>query len=353
MTSVLPLRALDVVSPVPRAIWNDVADSDPHTLVTQTPAWTDALCANPLYRDASRLYITPLGRHIVVPMVRRRGLPGRMRMEASLPAHWGFGGIIAIDGATNDDVRIVLGDLQHRHVLRQTIRPNPLQHELWAAHGADIVRVPRRAHVIDLTDGADAVWSAFRSNARRAVRSAEKRGVAVEHDTRGRLLPAFFELLELSRVRWSRQLHEPAWLARLRNRATDSLEKWQRISAALDGQCHVWLASVDAKPAAGIIVLQGANAHYTRGAMNKDVAGPSYANYALHWQALQHACEQGSRSYHMGESGTSTSMARYKEQFGAQPYDYEELRIERLPLTRADQAVRSTVKRVVGFKDAE
>ena len=44
----------------------------------------------------------------------------------------------------------------------------------------------------------------------RAVRSAEKHGVTVEHDTCGRLLPAFFEVRELSRVRWRRQLHEPA-----------------------------------------------------------------------------------------------------------------------------------------------
>jgi hypothetical protein len=353
VTQVLPLRALDIVSPAPRAIWNDVVAADPHALVTQTPAWTDALCANPLYVDASRLYITPLGRQMIVPMVRRRGFPGRLRMEASLAAHWGFGGILAADGVTSDDVRIVLSDLQQRRALRQTIRPNPLDQELWAAHSADVVRVDRRAHVIDLTAGADAVWSAFRSNARRAVRSAEKHGVTVEHDTRGRLLPQFFDLLELSRERWSKQLHEPAWLARIRNRGMDSLEKWQRISAALDGRCHVWLASVDAKPAAGIIVLQGRNAHYTRGAMDKDVAGPSYANYALHWQALQHACAEGSQAYHMGESGTSTSMARYKEQFGARPYDYEELRIERLPLTRADHAIRSAVKRVVGFKDAE
>ena len=353
MTQVLPLRALEIVSPAPRAIWNDVAAADPHALVTQTPAWTDALCASGFHRDASRLYVTPLGRNIIVPMVRRRGLPGRTRMEASLPAHWGFGGVLAPDGATTDDVRIALSDLQQRRVLRQTIRPNPLHHDMWAAHTSGVVRVPRRAHVIDLAGGPDAVWDNFRSNARRAVRSSEKKGVTVEHDTQGRLLPQFFGLLELSRVRWSKQLHEPAWLARMRNRATDSIEKWQRISATLAGQCHVWIASVDAKPAAGIVVLMGRNAHYTRGAMDKDVAGPSYANYALHWRALQLACEQGARSYHMGESGTSTSMARYKEQFGARPYDYEELRIERLPLTRADTAIRSTVKRVVGFKDAE
>jgi hypothetical protein len=54
----------------------------------------------------------------------------------------------------------------------------------------------------------------------------------------------------------------------------------------------------------------------------------------------------------MGESGTSASLARYKEHFLAQPVPYAEYRFERVPLTRADVAARSLVKRAIGFKDA-
>jgi hypothetical protein len=348
---VLPAIASEIISPAPRDIWRDVAQADPDTLVTQTPGWTDALCASPQWEDVSRVYVTPGNRLLVVPMVRRRGLPTRLGTAASMPTHWGFGGVLAPGGVTTDDVNVVLRESATRPFVRQMFRPNPLHAAQWNTGGT--TRVARTAHVINLELGAEGVWKAFKSNARRAVRSSEKKGVTVEHDTRGALLPEFFGLLEISRKRWAMQLHEPAWLARRRNSAIDTLAKWQRISAHLDGGCHVWIARVDGAPAAGIIVLQGANAHYTRGAMDKALAGPSYANFALHWRAIQEACAAGARSYHMGESGTSESMARYKEQFGAQRVDYAELRIERMPLTRADTLLRSSVKRVIGFKDPE
>ena len=41
------------------------------------------------------------------------------------------------------------------------------------------------------------------------------------------------------------------------------------------------------------------------------------------------------RSYHLGESGASRSLAHFKEKFGARPVPYAEYRLERLPLTRA------------------
>ena len=66
----------------------------------------------------------------------------------------------------------------------------------------------------------------------------------------------------------------------------------------------------------------------------------------------QLACELGCTAYHLGESGQSASLAQYKEKFGARPVDYAELRMERLPYTRTDQAARSAVKKVLGFRDA-
>jgi hypothetical protein len=63
------------------------------------------------------------------------------------------------------------------------------------------------------------------------------------------------------------------------------------------------------------------------------------------------ACDLGCTSYHLSESGVSASLAQYQEKFGAEPVDYAELRLKRVPYTGADQAVRSAVKCALGFRD--
>jgi lipid II:glycine glycyltransferase (peptidoglycan interpeptide bridge formation enzyme) len=206
--------------------------------------------------------------------------------------------------------------------------------------------------VVDLDGGPEQIWKRFRSSARRAVRKAERSGLEIECDTSGRLLPVFHRLFQLSIERWAGQQHEPVALARWRARRRDPLEKFEQWAAALGDEMRVWVAWKNGSPAASIIVLQGANANYTRGAMDKDLAGPTHANDLLQWLAIEDACEAGCRHYHMGESGSSRPLAAFKEKFGARPVEYGEYRIERLPLTRADAWARALVKRLLRFRDA-
>ena len=283
----------------------------------------------------------------------RRVLVGPAGFEASMPTHWGFGGIVAEGGVTPADVQLVLGDLAARRIIRQSIRPNPRHGRHYTEHAPPgSIAIARRAHVLDLAGGADVVWKGFADSRRRAVKKAERSGVEVECDTTGRLLPEFFELYARSELRWARQQHEPAWLARTRTRFRDSLAKWQTISRHLDGDCRQWVARHDGRAVASIIVLFGVNVHYTRGAMDKELAGPLRANDLLMWRAIQDACATGAESFHLGESGTSSSLSDYKERFGARPFDYPELRLERMPITRADRGARTLVKRVIGFRDS-
>jgi hypothetical protein len=350
---VVPGRGIetDVVSPAPRADWIGARADDPDALPTQSPEWLDAVCASGTWADASRLYRAPDGRRIVLPMARRR-LAGPLGVEASQPTHWGFGGIVADGGVTAADVDLVLRDLGSRRVAWQGIRPNPLHGRLYAAsvprHG---VVIDRCAHVLDLAGGDEVVWKGFADSRRRAIRKAEKSAVEVEVDTRGRLLPEFFELYAQNEARWAEQQHEPAALAKLRTRFRDTIGKWQQIARHLDGGCHQYLARLDGRAIASIIVLFGGNAHYTRGAMDKDLAGPVRANDLLMWHAIRDACAAGAPKFHLGDSRRSTSLSVYKERFGARPHDYPELRIERIPVTAVDRAARSVVKRAIGFRE--
>jgi hypothetical protein len=341
-----------VTSPARRAAWEELVAADPLALVSQTPAWMDAMCRGGPYRDASRLYELPDGRRLVLPMVRRRGLTGRLAALASPPAGWGMGGLLASAPIRPADVQLVLDDLRRCNALRILIRPNPLSAEPWAAGSAGAHAVARLAHVLDLEGGFSAVWSTrFKSVARTAVRKAERAGLRVECDDSGRLVPVLYDLLMLSVERWASQQHEPPALAKLRARARDPLRKWETIAAALGAACRIWVAWAGDRPAAAIIVLQGRNASYTRGALDKDLAGPTRANYLLHKLAIEDACAAGCRWYHLGESGASERLAQFKTRFGAEAYPYAEYHVERIPLTRAGEEARALVKRAIGFRD--
>jgi hypothetical protein len=334
-------------------LWESVLAADPNALVSQTPAWTDLMHRFGGYDDASRLYELPTGRQLVVPMVRRRHFPSPLAPEASLPMSWGMGGIVAPGGVQRADVAAVLSDLARRKVARTSLRPNPIQAEMWnASVPPPAIVVPRLAHVLALEGGFARVWKErFTGTARTAVRKAQRSGLTVERDTSGRLVPVLYQLFERSVERWAQQQHEPRALALWRANRRDPRRKFELMATTLRGACHIWVAWADGRPAAAIVVLQGANASYTRGMMDKELAGPTRANYLLHQLAIEEACLEGCRHYHMGETGSSASLGQFKTRFGADPCRYAQYHLERLPITTLDRGARGVVKRIIGFRD--
>ncbi|HEY3258857.1 MAG TPA: GNAT family N-acetyltransferase, partial [Pseudonocardiaceae bacterium] len=163
----------------------------------------------------------------------------------------------------------------------------------------------------------------FSSKVRNRTRKALRTGVEVERDDTGRLLPEVHRLYHQSVPRWAAQdrLAAPlAGYARLRARLREPAAKYAAVGAHLGHRCVVWLARVDGRPAATIVVLyQGATANYWRGAMDKPLAGPVAANDLLHRLAIEEACRRGCRRYSMGETAPGSSLARFKESFGAVP----------------------------------
>jgi Acetyltransferase (GNAT) domain len=342
-----------VVTPVPDDVWGDVLASDPESLAFQTRSWLDAICSLGTWSDASRLYQFPGGRWFLLPVVRQARRPAAVASQGSLPPGWGTGGLVGRDQPRPREVAEIFADLRRQPVLRTSVRPNPLQEAAWAAaRPRDVVRVPRLAHVLDLTGGFDEVWATrFKGSARTGVRKAEKAGLVVESDTTGRLVPAYYRLYELSLQRWAAHQHEPEALARWRGRRRDSERKLAAITRSLGENCRIWLARLGERPVAGIVVVHAANASYTRGAMDVEVAGPTRANYLLHKLAIADACTRGCRRYHMGETGASQQLAQFKTRFGAVGVPYAEYHVERLPLTAADHRLRRAVKTVIGFRD--
>lgn len=343
---------VQVTSPAPRDRWRELLADSVSALPEHDPAWTDALCASGRYADVSRLYSFAVGRQVVLPLVARRGLAGVGGWAASYPAAWGIGGPIDT-GLPTEAVRAVLRDLRGLGLQRVALRPNPLDGPVWAeaAREEGILTVPRRAHVLDLSAGLDAVWAGLSKSARRNVRQARRSGVRVEVARGGRLLDEYYTLFLASVDRWSERLHEPRTLARARARHRDPLDKLRTLGTHLGDQFCVILVYDGDVPVAGSIVICGRTAHSARSAMDKARMGNTHAGVLANWSEIEVACAAGCSTLHMGESGRSKQLAFAKEKWGARPYDYVELRIERLPWTQADTALRTAVKRVIGFRD--
>jgi hypothetical protein len=347
-------RVVGVRSPVPRTTWREVLAADPFAVETQSPGWADAMCASRGFVDASRLYEFADGRRAVLPLLRRRAA-GVTVFEASNPLHCGVGGLLAPGGPRAEEVAAVLTDLNRSPVPVRSFLPHPLVAQVWADAWAradppgDLV-VPRRAHSIDLDGGMDAVSARFGKLTRRGVRHAQRSGVAVECGTGGRFVDEFYGLMELATRRWARMQHEPAWLALRRLHHREPRSKFRAVGRHLGERMQVWLARVDGRPIATLLVLRGTNAYYLRGAMDEAMR-QHRANDLLHVSVMEDACAAGCRNYYLGDSGWSDNLAQYKERLGAQPYHYAEYRSERLPVTRAERVAKGAVKRVIGFKD--
>lgn len=231
--------------------------------------------------------------------------------------------------------------------------PNPRQGPLWAAAKPAYVRsLPRRAHVLDLEGGFERVWrERFSKTTRRMVRKAERLGVTVTCDTTGRLAPVVYRLRRAAVARWAARQHEPRWLAHLRAELRDPQSKLQHLARVMGSALRIWVAWRCGEPIAASLVLVGSNADDILAVMDASKAAATGANDLLLRLSIEDACNAGCRYYHLGESGASVGLARFKERFGAHAYPYEEFYVERLPLNQLDRGLRGAVKRVIGFRD--
>ncbi len=331
---------MHVQSPAPRPAWLEAVAADPLAMADATPAWTDAVCVG-RWRDVSRAYLLDDGSTVVLPLVQRSG------WAASMPPGHGYGGLVGARAHEPAVIRAVAEDLKALRKATLRVRPLPEDGAAWSVPGATLIA--KRAHVLDLTPGPDALFPALRSSVRRAVRRCERLEVEVRVGATPDLLSAYETLWGLSVDRWATGQGEPLWLARKRAVLRDPPDRMRVLAAHLHDRFRLWVAFVDGTPVASNLVVLGNVAHATRANVDVERAPSGVAHY-LDWLAMVDAYEHGCTAMNLGESGQSESLAFYKEGLGAVPVDYVEARFERLPLTRVDQAARTAVKKLIGFR---
>lgn len=344
----------DIVPQCTAADWDRIYALDPDALPSQSGSWAEAICRTGGHAITRRRYLFKDGTEAALALFSKGLRPTPLRIRRSPPAAWGFGGPISTRPLGAGHLRAILDDCAALPGAAVQMRPNPLTASLWAEAAADTrwTALPRKAHVLDLQGGFDEVWNTkFLGRTRNHARKAERLGITVHSGSSADLVEEFDALFRLSILRWAKKQNEFGWLATLRGQRRDPKAKFQQMARLCGDLMRIIIARKDGEAIAGIVVLYGNNAHYTRGAMNDQAVGNSGTNALLHATAIKEACDRHCRQYHMGESGESASLSAFKEQFGAVAHPYAEYRHERLPLLSADQKLRTIVKRAIGFRD--
>ena len=210
-----PVQATDA----DRGTWRELLAADGDALVTQSPEWIDALCADGGYEDVTRLYETAGGRRLVLPMVRKRGpWPASRAFRGSMPSACGMGGLVAESRPQPEEMAAVAADLAADPALRTGVRPNPLHADEWAgvAGNGVVDHPPPRPRDRPHGRGRGSLESATRQARTGLSARPSGRGWRSAAVPTGTLVPVFYELLEQSVVRWAATQHEPVALARWR-----------------------------------------------------------------------------------------------------------------------------------------
>ena len=345
----------EILSDCTDSDWDCIYALDEQALPSQSSAWTKAICVTGGYAIKRRKYIFQDQTEAALCLFSKNGSISPFKIHRSPPAAWGFGGPISTRPLSSDHLRVILDDCAGLPGAAMQIRPNPLMAGIWseAAAGSGWTALPRKAHVLDLQGGYDEVWNhRFLGRTRSLARKAERLGITVHSGSSADLVAEFDALFRMSILRWAMKQNELSWLASLRGHIRDPKRKFFEMARLCSDIVRITIARKDGKAIAGIVVLYGNNAHYTRGAMDDQAVGQSGANSLLQATAIKEACDRNCRYYHMGESGESASLTAFKAQFGAVGYAYAEYRHEHLPVLSVDQRLRTIAKKVIGFRDA-
>jgi hypothetical protein len=333
-----------------RPAWVDLVARDESIALSKTPEWADCICSSSRFSDATLLFRGEDGRRLILPRLRRTGVP----LFESPPQGWGLGvdasGFLSEAGpASSGQAQALIQEIRRHPGLRTRVMVGGDDAAVWAsAVPGTVYSTARTAQVLDLRGGFSTVWSErFTSKVRSNSRKAERRGVVVESDNTGRLVPVFDVLYRSSVDRWAQERGHPLSLMRWRAQSREPQSKFATVARRMGERCTVWIAWRGGEPLAGIFVLtRGPRATYWRGAMNKELARGTGANELLHRYAIEAACADERQSYDFGLYQTE-ELKKFKSTFGAREVPVRSYYFERLPTAAAEAKCSHAAKQAV------
>ncbi|PZS13390.1 MAG: hypothetical protein DLM60_20735 [Pseudonocardiales bacterium] len=337
-----------------RRAWEDLVARDESIALSKTPEWIDCICSSSRFSDATLLFRGEDGTQLILPRLRKTGTPSSLGLFESPPPGWGLGGdaggLLSEGGpASAGQTGALIQEIRRQPGLRTRVMVGGDDSAVWASVvPGTTYSTARTAQVLDLRGGFSTVWSErFTSKVRSNARKAERRGVVVESDNTGRLVPVFDVLYRSSVDRWAQERGNPLSLMRWLAQRREPQTKLAVVAQRMGERCTVWIAWRGGEPLAGIFVLtKGPRVTYWRGAMDKERARGTGANELLHRCAIEVACADGRQSYDFGLYQTE-ELKRFKSTFGAREVPVHAYYFERLPTAAAEMKCHNAVKQAV------
>lgn len=337
-----------------RPAWEKLVARDESIALSKTPEWIDCICSSSRFSDATLLFRGEDGRQLILPRLRKNGIPSLLGVYESPPPGWGLGvdagGVLSEGGpASPTQTRALIQEIRRHPGLRTRVMVGGEDAEVWASVApSTIYFTARTAQVLDLRGGFSTVWSErFTSKVRSNARKAERRGVVVESDNTGRLVPVFDELYRSSVDRWAQERRYPLSLMRWRAQRIEPKSKFATVARMMGERCTVWIAWRGGEPLAGILVLtRGPRVTYWRGAMDKERARGTGANELLHRCAIETACTEERQRYDFGLYQTE-ELKKFKSTFGAREFPVHAYYFEKLPTAAAEATCHHAAKQAV------
>jgi Acetyltransferase (GNAT) domain len=337
-------QAVRVSTPVPTSVWEQVAAADPTTLPFQTPAWRDCICAGSAWQDASRLYETAGGRQLVLMMARRAPAPG-LTVEASWPAGWGAGGVLAPGGVRAEEAAMICADLASGRAASTAVRPGFATAAAWPGPESGAFMIPRAVHVATFSgESFEDYWARSAPvKTQRGLRQArghiERAGVVITSGNSPELLSGLYQSY-LEWIDWrAGQRKMPARVARWQARRAEPFGKFAAVAARLGPRCRIWVAQWEGRVVGATISLYAGDiAIGWRAFTSRSIPGRFRLFEVMAVEALQDAYQSGCHYFEMGESVGRKDLSAIKERLGGREHTFSEYCFERVPLIRGRMA---------------
>lgn len=305
---------MKILEPVPTHIWQDIAEKCPWATYFHTPQWASLIVKTfPTYSVASTGYILNGGPLVVVPCVSRekKGLFRNKKDYKSMEPGV-YGGFIAGRDLLQDEIEQIVSHMLKMknttgRIVETPFKPLNLSPQLKSKK--------MWTHIVELGTEFDIVRKKFNRGQKSNLNQAKRKKVAIRQAETQEDIIQYFCIYQQTIKRWSQN-----------TTTTYPRELFLNLFLQRDRHISFWLAEVEGEIVAGIIVLAwNRNLIYWHGSALRDYF-KYYPNNLLQAAVMEWGCGNGFTHYDMGPSMGLEGVIKFKESFGAKPYEFKSYR---------------------------
>lgn len=159
--------------------------------------------------------------------------------------------------------------------------------------------------ILDLPEGADALWNSFKAKLRSQIRRAGREGVAVRQGGR-ELVSDFYKAFSVNMRDLGTPVFAPSFFYSIMDRPACN--------------ARIFVVYIDGQVAGGALTTSFRDKIDVTHASVIRRYNPQSPNMILYWSMLEYAGQRGFRRFDFGRSPVGSGTYRFKEQWGARPH---------------------------------